>query len=120
MSFDLDATLRWLKPTRKTRPLRRRAHEKLEWVEAVPLPGGPVLLDTTVYIDVLEGRSSESLDAFVRVGTCNHSSICLAELMHAFGRLKPDDPRVGKALKAIGGTVRDIPAHRLVAPDAET
>ena len=120
MSFDLDATLRWLKPTRRTRPLRRRADEGLDWVDAVPLVGGPVLLDTTVYVDVLQGRSSESLDAFVSVRTCNHSSVCLSELMHAFGRLRPDDPRTGKSLKAIGGTVRDIPAHRVVAPDATT
>lgn len=120
MSFDLDVTLRWLKPTRKTRPLRRRSDEKLDWVGAAPLMGAPVLLDTTVYVDVLQGRSPESLDAFVSVRTCNHSSVCLSELMHAFGRLKPDDPRTGKALKAIGETVRDIPAHRLVAPDAVT
>lgn len=40
--------------------------------------------------------------------------------MQTYGRLRPDDPRTGKALKTIGETVRDIPAHRLVAPDAVT
>lgn len=120
MSFDLDAALRWLKPSRKRRPLRRRPEEELDWVEAVPAVGGPILLDTTVYVDTLQGRSPESLDTLVTVRTCNHSSVCLSELTHTFGRLKPDDPGTEKSLKAIGRTVRDIPAHRLVAPDAAT
>lgn len=80
--------------------------------------GGPILLDTTVYIDTLHGQSPQSLDTLLTVRTCNHSSVCLSELTHAFGRLKPDDSRTEKALKAIGRTIRDVPAHRLVAPDA--
>lgn len=120
LSFDLDSTLRWLKPSRKKRPLRRRVDDKLTWIETVSTAGGPVLLDTTVYIDTLQGRSPESLDAFVSVRTCNHSAVCLSELTHAFGRLNPDDSRTRKALAVIGGTVRNIPAHRLTAPDTET
>lgn len=46
--------------------------------------------------------------------------MCLAELTHAFVRLSPVDPRTAGALKVIGQTIRDIPAHRLVAPDTET
>lgn len=113
-------TLRWLKPTRKKRPLRRRADDKLTWIETVPPAGGPVLLDTTVYIDTLQGQSPESLDALVSVRTCNHSAVCLSELTHAFGRLNPDDSRTRKSLAVIRRTVRNIPAHRLTAPDAAT
>jgi hypothetical protein len=120
LSFDLDAALRWFKPSRKKRPLSRRPDDKLDWVEAVPASGGPVLLDTTVYVDTLQGWSPESLDTLISVRTCNHSSVCLSELTHAFGRLNPDDPRTGKSLKVIGRTVRNIPAHRLVAPDTPT
>lgn len=120
MSFDLDAALRRVKPSRKKRPLRRTPDEKLNWIEVVPTAGGPVLLDTTVYVDTLQGRSPEKLDAFISVRTCNHSSVCLSELTHAFGRLKPDDPRSEKSLKIIGRVVRNIPSHRLVAPDVET
>lgn len=120
MSFDLDSALRWLKPSRKKRPLRRRADDKLTWIEAVPTAGGPILLDTTVYLDTLQGCSPESLDVFISVRTCNHSAVCLSELTHAFGRLNPDDPRTEKALRVIGRTVRNIPAHRLGEPDAVT
>ncbi|MGH8209976.1 MAG: type II toxin-antitoxin system VapC family toxin [Steroidobacteraceae bacterium] len=120
MSFDLDAVLRGLKPQRKNRPLRVRPHDKLHWIEAVPLVGSPVLLDSTVYIDTLQGRSPAALDALVTLRTCNHSAVCLSELTHVFGRLSPADARTEGALKIIGQTIRDIPAHRLVAPDAQT
>jgi hypothetical protein len=56
LSFDLDASLRWLKPQRKRRLLRRRRDQDLTWIGGVPRVGAPVLLDTTVYIDTLQGR----------------------------------------------------------------
>jgi hypothetical protein len=74
LSFDLDAALRWLKPQRKKRLLRRRSDDEIGWVDQVPMVGAPVLLDTTVYIDTPQGRSPAALDAFISVRTCNHSS----------------------------------------------
>jgi hypothetical protein len=119
LSFDLGAALRWLKPQRKRRALSRRPDDRLGWIDRVPTVGAPVLLDTTVYIDTLQGRSPPSLDAFISLRTCNHSSVCLAELTHVFARLSPADPRTEGSLKAIGQTIRDIPSHRLNAPDDE-
>jgi hypothetical protein len=119
LSFDLDGALRWLKPQRERRPLRRRVDDDLGWVGRVPAVGAPVLLDTTVYVDTLQGRSPAALDAFISLRTCNHSSVCLAELTHAFGRLSPTDARTDHSLKIIAQTIRDIPAHRLVEPDVE-
>ncbi len=120
MSFDLDAALRWLRPRGKKRPLRRRPDDKLPWVDRAAAIGAPVLLDTTVYIDTLQGRSPAALDAFIGLRTCNHSSVCLSELAHAFGRLSPSDPRSEGALKVIGQSIREIPPHRVVTPDAMT
>jgi len=119
LSFDLDAALRWLKPQRRKRPLSRRPDDKLTWIDRVPAVGSPVLLDTTVYIDTLQGRSPEALDEFISVRTSNHSSVCLSELTHVFGRLNPGDPRTEGSLKVIGQTIRDIPSHRLIAPDTD-
>lgn len=119
MSFDLDLALRWLKPQRRKRQLRRRPDDDLVWVDQVPAVGAPVLLDTTVYIDTLQGHSPVALDAFISLRTCNHSSVCLSELTHAFGRLSPADTRIDRALKVVGQTIRDIPEHRLVEPDAD-
>jgi predicted nucleic acid-binding protein len=120
LSFDVDAALRWLKPQRKTRPLERRQDDKLSWIADVAAIGSPILLDSTVYIDTLQGRSPAALDAFITLRTCNHSAVCLSELTHAFGRLSPVDPRTVNALKVIGQTIRDIPVYRIVAPDTET
>jgi predicted nucleic acid-binding protein len=119
LSFDLSGTLRWIKPY-KQQLLRRRADESLNWVEQAPRAGMPVLLDTTVYIDILQGRSPEALDRLIAVRACNHSAVCLAELTHLFGRLDPGDSRSAAALKAVTATIEDISAHRLSAPDADT
>jgi len=120
LTFDLNASLRWLKPQRKRRPLRRRPDGGLPWVERTPPVGASVLLDTTVYIDTLQGRSPDALDQLISLRTCNHSSVCLSELTHLFGRLRPDDRRTESALEVIRQTVRDIPSHRLTAPDTDT
>ena len=119
MGFDLDAELRWLKPQRRRRPLSRRPDGKLSWADQVPIVGAPILLDATVYIDTLQGRSPIVLDTLISLRTCNHSSVCLSELTHLFGRLNPADLRTEGTLKVVGQTIRDIPAHRLTAPDAE-
>jgi hypothetical protein len=120
LRFDIDAALRWLKPQRKARPLKRRKDDKLNWITEAAGIGSPVLLDSTVYIDTLKGRSPAALDVFISLRTCNHSAVCLSELIHAFGRLNPLDPRTAGVLKVIRQTIRDIPAHRLVSPDPHT
>ena len=120
MSFDLDAALRSLKPQRKRSTLARRSDAELSWVDEAPDAGSPILLDTTVYIDVLQGRTSARLDDFISLRTCNHSSVCVCELTHAYGRLRPEDERTSGTLRVIGKTIRDIPAHRLSAPDSDT
>jgi hypothetical protein len=57
--------------------------------------------------------------SYISLRTCNHSSVCLSELTHLFGRLNPADPQSDSALEVMAQTVRDIPAHRLIAPDSE-
>jgi hypothetical protein len=117
LPFDLDAALRWLKPQRRQGPLTRRGDGDLPWADDAALAGAPLLLDTTVYIDVLQGRSPVALDELVRFRVCNHSAVCVAELTHAFGRLNPSDSRTGPALKRIRQTIRSIPSHRIHIPD---
>src|SRR6476659_502237 len=80
------------------------------------MAGPPVLLDATVYIDVLQGRSPQALDRLIEIRTCNHSAVCIAEFVHA-GRLRPSDPRTTTVLRTISQVVRIVPAHRSSAPD---
>jgi predicted nucleic acid-binding protein len=119
LGFDVDGALRWLKPHRRMQPLARRNDEELEWIEGAPLGGGPVLLDTTVYIDLLRGQSSPLLDRFITRRLNNHSAVCLSELTQSLGRLNSADKRTNGVIAAIRSMILDIPAYRIEAPDAQ-
>jgi hypothetical protein len=105
LGFDLGRALRTLKPQKRTRRPERRPDSQLLWASQQPPIGGPILLDTCVYIDVLRGRSPVSADELLTYRTCHHSCVCLAELTHLFGALDPAHPRTKSALKIIGETM---------------
>jgi len=117
LGFDLSETLRSLKPQKHTGTLERRVDEDLPWVADEPAIGGPLFLDTSVYLDVLQGRSPVEVDRLLTYRLCHHSSVCLSELTHAFGRLDPKHDSTKAVLETVEATVDDIPAHRLHAPD---
>ncbi len=77
-----------------------------------------MLLDTTVYIDVLQGRTPISVDRLLRTRIANHSTVALAELTHLIGALDPANSGTVKVLRPLGETIDDIPAHRLTSPSA--
>lgn len=116
MSFDLGATLRRLKPQKRTAPLSRRADEELSFVGAAPLSGPALLLDTSVYIDALQGRLPARAKQVLAVRQISHSSVAVAELSHVFGRLDPRHPGTAATLAQIEAVVRDVPPHRLTGP----
>ncbi|MEZ5832744.1 MAG: hypothetical protein R3D05_16335 [Dongiaceae bacterium] len=121
MSFDLKRSERALKPQQARRALKARAAGALRWAANEPKAGGPLLLDTMVYIDTLQGTSPAVVDDLLRYRSVFHSAVCLAELTHAFGRLDPAHRSTKAALAAIAGTIdEDIPRHRLFAPDVDT
>jgi predicted nucleic acid-binding protein len=121
MKFDLDATLRQLKPQQRTACPPRRPDERLPWARDAPPIAGPLLLDTTVYIDLLRGATPPEVDRLLQLRTCNHSAVSLAELTHAFGRLDPTHPDTKTALRELRETItEDIPPHRLQPPENDT
>jgi predicted nucleic acid-binding protein len=118
LSFDLDATFRQLKPQRQTACPPPRPDEQLPWAKDAPPIAGPLLLDTTVYIDLLQGVTPPEVDRLLQLRTCNHSAVSLAELTHAFGRLDPVHPETKTTLRELRETItEDIPPHRLQAPE---
>ncbi len=120
MSFDLDAALRWIKPQRWVACPPLRSKDQLFWARDAPLIGGPLLLDTTVYIDLLHGVTPRDVDELLEFRICNHSAVSLAELTHAFGRLDPTHPDTKSALKQIHGVITlDISPRRLHAPESD-
>lgn len=92
----------------------------MPWVDDEPLVGGPLLLDTSVYIDLLQGRTPEPVDRLIQARLCDHSAVCVAELTHAFGRLDPAHRDTRITLREIRKTVNeDIAPHRLHAPGTD-
>jgi predicted nucleic acid-binding protein len=116
LSFDLKYALRRLKPQRRIARLKRRPNEALPFVTENPAAGPELLLDTCVYIDILQRRVPERVKRLLTVRLSNHSGIVLAELTHVFGRLDPRDNRTRRVLAEIRGIISDMPAHRLSAP----
>jgi hypothetical protein len=57
LGFNLFEILRSLKPQKRLGTLERRADDDLLWVDDEPTIGGPLFLYTSVYLDVLQGRS---------------------------------------------------------------
>lgn len=118
LGFDLSGTLRSLKPQKHSGTLERRVDEYLPWAADEPAIGGAMFLDTSVYFDVLQGRSPDEVDRLLTYRLCHHSSVCLSELTHAFGRLDPTHGSTKAILETLEATIEDIPQHRLHAPDA--
>jgi len=120
LSFDVARALRRLKPERWTSNLARRPDAALRFVGDAPRSGHELLLDTSVYIDLLQGRTPDSVDRLLQLRVNNHSSVCLSELTHLFGRLDPKDRRTAGVLREVRGVIADIPAHRLSAPSVRS
>ena len=116
MSFDVAVSVRRLKPQRATQPLARRPDAQLTFVPLPATPGPELMLDTCVYIDVLQGRTPRAVDDLLQLRIINHSAVALGELTHAFGRLDPAHPGTRGALRELGGVIATIPPHRLSAP----
>ena len=74
------------------------------------------MLDTCVYVDILQDRAPESVKQLLAVRVLNHSGIALSEMTHLFERLDPRDPRTAKVLADIAEVISDMREHRLSAP----
>jgi hypothetical protein len=58
------------------------------------------------------------VDDLLQARIVNHSTVCLAELTHLFGRLDLAHPRTKGVLRDIRRTIEDAPDHRLSSPSA--
>lgn len=113
MRVDLARSLRRIKPERFSGSLGRRDDPDLDFVNTAPLVGPPLLLDTCVYVDNLEGSLPPRVEALLRTRTLMHLSVVLGELSHNFGRLDPKHPNTREHLDDLAGVIEDIPRHRL-------
>ena len=116
--FDVAAARRWARlDPRKT--LARRPGAALPFASLDELAGQPLLLDTCVYIDQMQGRAPALVEQLIDTRQVNHSMVAIQELMHTIGVLDPDDPRTGAVVEAVTGQIQAMPEHRVFVPDAE-
>lgn len=113
MRVDLRRSLRRLKPEKKTGQLPRRPDTGLTFVGPGDATGSSVLLDTTVYLDTLDGSTPPEVDALLAGRPLYHVSVVLAELTNWFGSLPPGAAGAAAALKELTGVINDIPLHRV-------
>ncbi len=117
MASDLGRALRRLKPGKRAGPLRSRPSSELPFLDlAKPLPRN-LLLDSTVYIDELQGRLPGDAETLLRVATLWHSPVTAAELAVGIGHLDPRQPRTKGAVAAIAQSIERRPVHRTLSPD---
>lgn len=116
MSFDRRASIRRIRPQRRAAALGRREAANLPLVTGQPSAGRELLLDTCVYIDVLQGRTPAEVDRLLQTRIVNHSTVALSELTHLYGTLDPAHSGTSGILRILGQTIDDIPVHRLSTP----
>jgi hypothetical protein len=117
-SFDVAAARRWARlDPRKT--LARRPDVALPFANEDELAGQPLILDTCVYINQMQGRAPRLVAQLIDNRQINHSTVAIQELMHTVGVLDPDDRRTAAVVDAISRQIQAMPEHRVFAPDSE-
>jgi predicted nucleic acid-binding protein len=115
MDFDLARALRRIKPEKWTGGLPPRPAGQLDFTRTA-LPHGPtLLLDTCVYIDVLQARLPPDAKALLKTRTVHHVSVVLGELSHLFGRL-PGSTRSHTVLNSLSMTLNAIAPRNIGTP----
>jgi predicted nucleic acid-binding protein len=78
-----------------------------------------LVLDTTVYIDRLQGKISAELRQFLEEGAYEHSSIAFQEMMVSIGTLSPNDPRTQNTVERFCAIAASVNPARIHVPDVQ-
>jgi predicted nucleic acid-binding protein len=116
--FDVNGSLRRLKPEKRISRLLKRSEADLAFVDSKNVAGPGLLLDSTVYIHVLRGKTSANVDQLLKIRTINHSSVVVGELTNRLGARIPKNDKEIHARAKLLQVINEIPAHRLLTPTA--
>ena len=117
MSSEFEASLRRIKPEKRTQPLQRRPDSALEFIETTAVRPAKLLYDTTVYIDTLQDRFPKEGELMLRAVDAWHSPVTEAELAAACGLLDPDHSQTREVIEQIAALMDRRPVQRTVMPD---
>lgn len=115
--FDLASSIGWVQ-TFEGPSYARRPIEELPYFSREAL-AGLLMLDTTVYIDRLQGKISAELRQFLEDGTYEHSCIAFQEMMVSLGSLDPRDQRTKKTIEIVSAILVSVNPERIYVPDVE-
>ena len=118
-SAEVRRTLRRLRPAERRTKLEYRDHSQLPFIEQLGLVP-KLMLDTTVYIDELQGRLPRDVEISLRATSVWHSTVTECELSALAGLLAPDHPDSARVIEQVTKTIERRPSHRIVNPDRET
>ncbi len=119
MSSDFERTLRRLKPEKQRQQLKPRADAELNFLDLQAGRPRSLLYDTTVYVDIIQGRFPDSGEPLLRAADAWHSTVAENELASTCGLLDPAHPDTKHVIKQIAGIISRISPHRSLAPDRE-
>ena len=111
--------MRRFKPEKHKKPLRTRNHSELIFFEQQQRPFPKLLLDTTVYVDELQGALSCEVEISLRLTEVWHSTVTESELTALAGLLDPNHPNTRTAVQQVFASVERWPTHRILNPDRE-
>jgi hypothetical protein len=101
-SASFQQSLRRLKPEKYPKGLLYRDRSQLRFLSDLKPPFPKLLLDTTVYIDALQGRLPDYAEVALRAGSLWHSTVAEAELSVLAGLLDPKRPQTTDVIVQLG------------------
>jgi len=113
-------SLRRLKPEKHQKSLLYRDRSQLRFLSDLKPPFPKLLLDTTVYINALQGRLPDYAEVALRAGSLWHSTVTEAELAALAGLLDPGRTDTAGVIAQVGASIDLRPAHRILTPDRDT
>ena len=119
MSSDFERTLRRLKPDKRRQQLKPRKESALAFLGTGVVKPRSLLYDTTVYVDILQGRFPTAEEALLRAADAWHSTVAESKLASACALLDPAHANTRDIIKQVTAIIDRIQPHRTIAPDRE-
>jgi len=117
LGSDFQGVLRRLKPEKHQTQLKPRHQSELEFIGTTHNRPAKLLYDTTVYIDILQGRFPQVGEQMLRASEAWHSPVTEAELAVSCGLLDPSHSRTRENIEQIVAVIELRPRHRTIMPD---
>jgi predicted nucleic acid-binding protein len=118
-SATFQQSLRRLKPEKRQKQLEYRDRSELRFLPSLKPPFPKLLLDTTVYLDALQGNLPQYVEIVLRAGSLWHSTVTESELAALAGLLDPKHPETPRVIAQVAESIDQRPEHRILSPDRD-